>query len=91
MTMIIQKSAINDDILDHDGRRTTPCPYSGFPCCLSPHTGCPKKMLIPLFWNTLYIPVYAGLDHVGRHGLESLVQMIGELWVRPVQVPDKVL
>ena len=49
MTMIIQKSAINDDILDHDGRRTTPCPYSGFPCCLSPHTGCPKKNANPSF------------------------------------------
>ena len=59
---------------------------------VSPHIqGVPKKMLIPLFWNTLYIPVYAGLDHVGRHGLESLVQMISELWIRPVKIPDKVL
>ena len=41
--------------------------------------------------NVVSPPVYAGLDHVGRHGLQSLVEMVGELWVRPVKVPHKAL
>ena len=34
-------------------------------------------------------PLYAWLDHVACHELEPLVQMLGELRVRPVEIPDE--
>ena len=37
----------------------------------------------------ILVPLDAGLDHVGRHELEPLVEMVPEVWVRPVEVADE--
>ena len=35
------------------------------------------------------VPLYAGLDHITGHGFESLVEVLAELRIRPVQIPDE--
>ena len=35
------------------------------------------------------LPLYARLDHITCHQLEPLVEVLAELWVRPVQVTDE--
>ena len=37
----------------------------------------------------ILVPLDAGLDHVGGHELEPLVEMVAEVWVRPVEVADE--